>query len=423
MLFWFPWRWPVATLAAFMVVPLVCFLALRRGVSLVPSRSFTRPLLLLLLSTCLATIPIVDWRLGLPKVLGMVLGVFVFLVLGHILGSRRALAQGVLPWSVFTILFAVAGVMVMTPGGGKLPVLDVASERVTAVVALTPWRLPRNVVNPNELAGVLVLLFPVLLGQSVGAARAARSRDLARFPSLLQAVFAGAAGIVILAALALSQSRSGLAGGAASAVVLGAVLLVRLLRSHRAPLGVRAAVLLCYCLLLVMASWGISQLLIEWTGAMALRTERSFLETRFELWNRALYILQDFPITGIGLGQFPVATQSLYPVFTIPPSEPPAHPHNVFLAYSAELGIPGLAAMVWLFTAVFRGCAQALRDPDPLLSWTAIGVALGLFGFLTYGLADAIGPGARGGLFLWITLGFGAAVGLATRSDRSPTAT
>ena len=37
-----------------------------------------------------------------------------------------------------------------------------------------------------------------------------------------------------------------------------------------------------------------------------------------------------------------------------------------------------------------------------------------MLGFLAYGLTDAIAPGARGGLVLWIGLGLGAALPRAT---------
>ena len=38
-----------------------------------------------------------------------------------------------------------------------------------------------------------------------------------------------------------------------------------------------------------------------------------------EIWSRALYALQDFPFTGVGLGAFRRVVNVLYPLFLVPP--------------------------------------------------------------------------------------------------------
>ena len=54
------------------------------------------------------------------------------------------------------------------------------------------------------------------------------------------------------------------------------------------------------------------------------------LDSRVEIWSRALYALQDFPFTGVGLGTFRRVVNLLYPLFLVPPDVDIAHAHNIF---------------------------------------------------------------------------------------------
>ena len=122
-------------------------------------------------------------------------------------------------------------------------------------------------------------------------------------------------------------------------------------------------------------------------------------------------MLEDFPFTGIGLGQFNPVLHALYFPFLVMADEFVPHAHNLVLEYAIELGVPGLAAFGALLYAFFMQCARAARAEDQLVRWTGVGLALGVVGFLVYGLVDAIAPGARAGIVLWVVLGLGGAVG------------
>ena len=64
-------------------------------------------------------------------------------------------------------------------------------------------------------------------------------------------------------------------------------------------------------------------------------------ESRQELWERAVYISQDFAFTGIGLRSFPKVVDLLYPLFLIGPNARVPHPHNLYLEVVASLGFVG----------------------------------------------------------------------------------
>ena len=135
------------------------------------------------------------------------------------------------------------------------------------------------------------------------------------------------------------------------------------------------------------------------------------LKGRLEVWDRALAMLRDFPITGIGPGQFDPVFHLLYAPQIFRPDQFAPHAHNLLLAYAVELGMPGFAAFVVLLAVFFRCCWRALRADDAYLRRTGLAVALGVIAFLGFGVTDAIAPGARGGLVLWAMLGLGGALG------------
>ena len=60
---------------------------------------------------------------------------------------------------------------------------------------------------------------------------------------------------------------------------------------------------------------------------------------RVELWSRALYLMQDFPFTGVGLGMPQRVIDLLYPLFTVVSGSQWLHVHNTYLQIGSEMGI------------------------------------------------------------------------------------
>ena len=58
------------------------------------------------------------------------------------------------------------------------------------------------------------------------------------------------------------------------------------------------------------------------------------LPGRLEIWQRAIYVIQDFPFTGIGMGTFGPVAQTLYPFFGTNANALVPHAHNI-LPYSS----------------------------------------------------------------------------------------
>jgi O-antigen ligase len=157
------------------------------------------------------------------------------------------------------------------------------------------------------------------------------------------------------------------------------------------------------------------RLIAEWNDlSTGLGIERSsFIESRVELWTRTSYLIQDFPLTGVGLGQFGLAIRGLYPPFVLPASEHIPHAHNLLLDHAATIGLPGLVATLWLIAVSGYHSWNAGRDPEPRIRWLGRGAGMAIVAFLIFGLADAIAVGARGSVVWWFVLGVAAGTGTA----------
>jgi putative inorganic carbon (HCO3(-)) transporter len=117
----------------------------------------------------------------------------------------------------------------------------------------------------------------------------------------------------------------------------------------------------------------------------------SSAQGRVELWSRALYLMQDFPFTGVGLGMPERVINLLYPLFMVGPDSQWMHVHNTYLQIGSEMGIPGLIAFLALLLAVGAALLQtALHGRgDEELPTTALGLVGALLVFVVHGLVDA----------------------------------
>jgi putative inorganic carbon (HCO3(-)) transporter len=115
--------------------------------------------------------------------------------------------------------------------------------------------------------------------------------------------------------------------------------------------------------------------------------------------------MQDFPITGMGLGMFRYVMPVLYPLFTVSPESDLGHAHNEWLQAGVDLGVTGLVIFLavqglglWL---AYRGFQSAASVP---LRWMMAGTLAGLAAHSVFGLTDAVALGAKPGIFFWVLL-------------------
>ena len=346
-------------------------------------------LLIMVLVSLYATF---DLAFSLPKVAGIIYGVAVYYALVDAVdGSEGRLWLAV-------IFFIAAGSGVAAIGlftaqwSAKAPVLaEITARLPSALVA----------VNPNILAGTLLWTTPPAL--AVAAASVTRKIGTGgRWANGGLALVAGPTALFMLSVLILTQSRSGWLGMAAG---LGLMALMALGRHRQAGtvvlllvagIGGGAAIL-----------WGQEQFLFLPRAAGAGGAlGGAGLAGRQEIWTRAVYGLQDFAYTGMGMGTFRRMVHLLYPLFLVGPETDIGHAHNHLLQAGLDLGLPGLVA----YLAIWLGAGALLWQS---WRWTsvrrlralAVGLGGALFAYFIFGLTDAIALGERPGLLFWYLLG------------------
>jgi putative inorganic carbon (HCO3(-)) transporter len=245
---------------------------------------------------------------------------------------------------------------------GKVPLIPEATYTLfTTLVADT--------VNPNVMAGVLVIVLPIVLALLLF--------DWKQL-SLVNRSLIGVAGLIMTGVLLLTQSRGALVALAAAFIALA------LLRWRRGWLMVAPMVIFG---VVAVQVWGL--------GAVfnAISTNRTLggADARLQIWSRALFMIHDFPFTGIGMGSFKQVVDALYP-FSLPLPDIP-HAHNLFLQVAVDLGLPGLIAWLAILVRTTIAAWQVYRYGRIAGDSWVSGLGAGLLGsqvaLVAHGLTDA----------------------------------
>ena len=334
------------------------------------------------------TLPVAVWastlpELTLPKLTGLILGLAAFRAVLNAVRTRHDLGWAVTAFLLLGLLVGGAGL-----AGGrwsdKVPALEPFLARIPRLLAgLTG---AEQGIHPNELGGALILFLPVSLVACLGWDAGAWWKDsAARLLALLLSLF-------LLAMLLLSQSRSAWIG-----FVVGLVVMAWMRwRWARWPL---LAALMAMVIVALLLGTQMAALLDE--GATVNTQD---WEGRPALWSRALLTIQDFPLSGTGLGSFRRVVHTLYPFQSSSPNADIAHAHNVFLQVALDLGLPGLVAYLALVGTALWACWRVAQEGDGPYRWLATGIAGSLVAFHVYGLTDTIALGAKPGVAFWLLL-------------------
>jgi putative inorganic carbon (HCO3(-)) transporter len=406
-------RWTAAALCALMAVWLLRWFVRREPWPVTP---FNGALLLFVLM-----IPVAMWasalpELTLPKATGLVLGLAAFRAVALTARDRRSFGLALTAFCLLGLVIAVIGVLA-AQWLEKVAALTALTSRIPRLITSLP-ELPTAGVHPNEIAGALMLYLPLAAALVGGWSLCRRVRVLS--PLLLAGCVAFL--MVVAGVWLLTQSRSGWFGGVAGLLTLG---VSSGLSSHRRwlrLLGVALPVLVLAAAVAGLIYVGPQRVgeILYGTGSDALMegaVGSISMAGRIEVWNRALYAIQDFPFTGCGLGTFRRVVQVLYPLFLAGPDQDIAHAHNIFLQVALDLGLPGLIAYLALLMVAGTVCWRVANSPSLRVGRggrgvrvIALGLLAGLVGLHVYGLADALALGAKPGVAFWLALGLIAAL-------------
>lgn len=367
-----------------------------------------RPIAVLLLMTMVSLYPSVDLGLSMPKFYGILVGFAIYYAACGAVSSQRHFWLGVGLVIAALVAVIVLGLLGSDWSQYKFPVLRPVYSLIPQVIRDVQTSFgPRTGFHPNELGGALAFLVPLPLALALSA-RIARPLVVV----LLAAV------LTSLGVLVLTASRS-----AITAAGIMVVLLV-VWRWRRLGLALVAVGAVAVGVTLILSAPTVLDFLLKADAASVAPGEGS-LPGRLEIWERAGYMIEDFPFTGIGLNAFPIVLETLYPPFLTGPFERIPHAHNIFLQTAIDLGVGGLLGFLGLWACVaYAGwlAYRRVRDVSVRGPFQAaiVGLLAGLLSYLVFGLTDAITLGAKPTVLLWLMMGLiVAAERLAGQSERS----
>lgn len=168
-------------------------------------------------------------------------------------------------------------------------------------------------------------------------------------------------------------------------------------------------------LVVVAVMLGVGVILIGPDRVPGLASALSRTADRVELYVNSLYLIRDYPLSGIGLGGTFGLVYSKY--ILLIPHLYLSYAHSLPLAIWLNQGVLGIASFTWLLIAFYRlVVSHARRAQGTPLFW---GAALGVTAMLMHGLTDA---SQYDDVSRWVMPIFFALLGLSVATAPSPSA-
>lgn len=363
------------------------------------------PMLFLVMTVPLGLYASVNFQMTMPMLVRLLLGIAVYLAVEGLPERRTSVLAGtaILILSEFPVsLIGLFG----TDLAAKIAGLSTVIEHLPRLSEVIRSGSPAGF-NQNAVAAALILTIPLNLALLPGPFFATASacalrgwRDLNKPAGRLAArALLAFLALLSMTTLVLTQSRSAFVG------LIAALILLIALRKKELVLSAAILAVFGVALTFILGFDRIGHLLLD-VGTNGSPIGTFDFASRVEIWQRAIYMLQDFPLTGIGMNTFPLVANELYPFFLLRPDVMVPHAHNMLLNVGVELGIFGLVAYVALVTTFFAMAWRVHRQTDSDLNRAVVtGLVGGMIALQVYGLTDALPLGARNGLAFWPMLG------------------
>lgn len=238
-------------------------------------------------------------------------------------------------------------------------------------------RVPGFLRTPSGMGWVISCLVPVVLAPVI-----CRIKGFS-FVQRTFLLFAGFAGVV---AVILSLARGSWIGLVVAVALMVAFGWYRLLRSERRMYFASVAVaVVLTCVLLIPFATRIYDRVTE--------DDRGSALIRVPLMENALRMIEDNPLTGVGLNGYRTE-MTRYDETGIFVSQVFPNPvHNVFAHVTVEIGVPGGIIFCLLLLFAFFECAKAMTMHNRLIFGLALGLSVALVAFAISGIKE---PGSLG---------------------------
>ena len=357
------------------------------------------PVLAMFLMVPLGLYASVDLELSLPLVGQLLVGASLFYGLAN--ATKPKVHPG---WLAFLFVFGTAGltlavlIVSVLGGWGLQGLLKPQGGVVTLPLG--------EQLNLNVLAGLAAMALPLALRPGSRQPLGVRGPFLLSKQAVTR-IFLAVAIALMLTLMIPSTSRGAYLGIAAGLFTLGIAYYPSLLLTV-------PPILLGLWVLGQRVGWAT---IMEALSSGAVRS----WAVRQELWSRAIYMMQDFPFTGIGPGAFRRVAPVLYPFFLCSNDSPPVHAHNLFLQVGVDLGVPGLVAYGAVIPVVILMAWRSFRRFRTLgqedLAALSVGLLAAIVAMLAHGLLDAPLWGGKLAVVPWFIMGLIANLYLQTKKE------
>ncbi len=359
-----------------------------------------------------------DIAVSLQKVTGVIWGMAVFFALVRFGKKRSGIIVSTLVFITASVGISILGLLGIEWPMNKIIFFNSLYEKFPNISAIIPGLTEGF--HPNEVGGALTWIIPfwiVLFFWLIISFRKIKTSIpvlVILLGIFLNLALLGLSSIVLL----FSQSRSAYIGLAFGLLILLLVVLPKNIRWGYISLLVIGTGFLIYFIVNGQFMQYVNQLFPD-NGMASMAFSMNTMSGRVEIWSRAIYAMQDFAFTGMGMNTFRTIVNVLYPLQTISADVPVkdiGHAHNLFLQVGLDLGIPGLIAFIglyitsfWMISDVLKRLKRSLRGNNrtniiskELYFVILVGFLGGQIAHLGFSMTDAIAFGAKPGILFWL---------------------
>ena len=282
--------------------------------------------------------------------------------------------------AIFIIVATIIAVLAIIQRAAT-PEMLLFVRKTPAGMPFGPW------INPNQFAGYIELVAPLVLGMCMfyRPRRHRYDNHRERFINFFSSagtskhLFLTAALFIMMLAVALSRSRGGIIGLFCSLLLFQILYLYK--KKSRSYFGI-VILLVVFSVVFAWVGWDSLVNQIDY----GIDTKGNIHDDRATLWQDSLRLSRDFIVFGSGFGSF-VNTYPLYKTLKNPLIYD--HAHNEYLEILTDGGIIGVVLVAWFLVALFWHCWKSIRirhNRYPIL----LGIAglCGLSATLVHGVTD-----------------------------------
>lgn len=363
------------------------------------------PIIILIGLLPLSLVNTVDIGLTLPKVYGLVLGVIIFYWIVNYFRGISRLHIVILGLIILAAAIPLLGLIGADWSGSGYSLPSRMLGWLTSRFGFIERLLSGGGIHVNTIGGTLAFFVPLLLGLILDGGAFRRAQFFKKQPGKTFIIFYKLILVLVLALVSfilfLTESRGSYLGS-----VIGVLAL--LVWKDRRFLWLIPVLLVGLILVFVFVA---NSDLSAFIAIMDTTQEKNTLQLRLDYWERTIYLIQDFPFTGAGLGIYNKIFQELYLFLPFASeSESSFYSHNLYLGVTASMGIPALVLYFSLLGGFSFMVFTSINKVQPIARVVLMGLSCGFLAHLVYGIMDNYLPGEKLGAVMWIYFGIVAAI-------------